>query len=264
MVKNQPIISVIIACYNEEDYISDAIKSVLNQTLDSFELIVVDDSSTDKTVNIAQEYVKRDKRVKIIRLKNREGTKSAGPPRNKGISKAEGKYIAILDADDIALYNRLEIQKNFLDNNPDYGVVGSNAIVCDADLNYLRTTDREESFEEIKRRFLFGGAFIHSSVCFRKRLFQKVGGYKDIFGWEDDEFLLRLCSVSKGKNIQTPLIIDRLHSRQAYQGVGDLKTKFKLAKNALELIDYSLQEIVRAIGERLTYKKIRNILNWMK
>ena len=118
--KKRPIVSIIMAAYNAEKYIVEAIESVLFQTYSNWELIITDDFSNDETSKIIDEYKKKDNRIKSIRLDKNSGQAIA---RNKAIEKSLGKYLAILDADDIALPNRLITQVEFLESNKDIDFV---------------------------------------------------------------------------------------------------------------------------------------------
>lgn len=110
-------VSVITASYNCARFIEESIKSVLNQTYDNLELIIVDDYSTDNTEEIVNEYIKKDSRVKFYKLKNNSG---AAVARNKGLDKATGRFIAFLDSDDVWDKEKLEKQINFMRSN-NYG-----------------------------------------------------------------------------------------------------------------------------------------------
>ncbi len=116
-----PKISVLMPAYNAEKYISEAIKSILNQTFKNFEFIIIDDCSTDKTWEIIQAYAKKDDR--IIVFQNKKNLGIAGN-RNKLIVLAKGKYIVWQDADDISLLHRLEHQYKFMEENKDVGICG--------------------------------------------------------------------------------------------------------------------------------------------
>jgi len=107
-VNNAPLVSIITPVYNGEKYIEETINSVLLQTYENWELIVINNASTDSSLNIIEEFVKLDRRIKVINLKNNSG----GPavPRNKGIKNSSGKYLAFLDADDIWKKTKLEKQ----------------------------------------------------------------------------------------------------------------------------------------------------------
>src|SRR5437870_2340820 len=117
-------VTVVMAVHNEERYVARAVDSVLSQTMRDFELLVVDDGSTDGTSAELARF--SDPRVSVIRNEAREG---AGTARNVGLRRATGKYIAILDADDAAMPHRLESQVAFLERRPDVGVVGSPAVI---------------------------------------------------------------------------------------------------------------------------------------
>ena len=108
------------AC-NVEKYIGEAIESILNQTFTDFEFIILNDGSTDNTAKIIKDYAKKDKRIKFINNKTNKGFVAS---LNKCFDVAVGKYIAKMDSDDISLPQRLEKQVEYLDNNPDCGMIG--------------------------------------------------------------------------------------------------------------------------------------------
>ena len=126
---NQPLVSIIIPMYNAEKYIAETIESVVNQTYKNWELIVVDDCSTDSGRDIVREYIKKDKRIKLIESETNFG----GParPRNIGIDNAKGEYIAFLDADDVWLSEKLQIQIEILMYNREYDIIDANAYTID-------------------------------------------------------------------------------------------------------------------------------------
>ena len=117
-----PLISVVMSCYNRQNYVAQAIESILNQTYTNFEFIIIDDCSTDNTYKIIKKYVKRDKR--IIALQN-EDNKGIVHALNTGFKLAQGKYIARMDDDDISLPQRFEKQVKYMEENPDVVVLGS-------------------------------------------------------------------------------------------------------------------------------------------
>ncbi len=115
-------ISVIMPSYNSAIFISDAISSVIKQTFNNWELLIIDDCSTDQSLLIAQEYAKNDSRIKVIKLKKNSGVVNA---RNIGIENAKGDYIAFLDSDDYWHPRKLEKQIKFFQDNPSIDVVFS-------------------------------------------------------------------------------------------------------------------------------------------
>ena len=105
------LVSIITPTYNSEKFISETINSVLNQTYTNWELLITDDCSTDKTVEIVESYVKKDCRIKFFSLKKNSGAAIA---RNNSIKNSKGRYISFLDSDDLWLKNKLELQINFM------------------------------------------------------------------------------------------------------------------------------------------------------
>lgn len=130
-----PKVSVYMPAYNREKYIAEAIDSILNQTFTDFELIIINDGSTDNTAKIISDYAARDKRIKFINNKQNRGIVAAS---NIGLDVAIGEYIAKMDSDDISLPDRLAKQVAFLDSHPDIGMVGCGLQAFDKD-NFIIT-----------------------------------------------------------------------------------------------------------------------------
>jgi len=195
-IEKQPLVSVVIATYNREKYIKRAIESVLNQTYKNIEVIIIDDSSADKTKNIISELNQKHTGIIYIKNKNRIGfIKSL----NKGIETAKGKYIARIDDDDFWCDpQKLEKQVNFLEKNQDYILVGGRYILIDETgqkvQRFLPETD-----EEIRKAILFACPFPHSAIVFRKDSWGKIGGYNECYS-EDWDFELRLGKLGKFYN----------------------------------------------------------------
>ena len=118
---NIPLVSVVLSVYNGEKYLMNAIESILDQTYPAFEFIIVNDGSTDNSPKIIDKYRKLDNRIKVLNQKNRGLIDSL----NRGLALANGRYIARMDSDDISLPSKLEEQYNYLENNPDIGVLGT-------------------------------------------------------------------------------------------------------------------------------------------
>ena len=128
---NSPDVTVLMPARNAEKYIADAILSVINQTYTNFELLVVNDGSTDNTASVIKSFA--DSRIKLIE----QEALGISPALNKRVEEARGKYIARFDADDICLPKRLEKQAGFLDKNPDYVLLGSDAEYIDENGGHL-------------------------------------------------------------------------------------------------------------------------------
>ena len=122
MMSQEPLVSVLIPCYNCEKYVEEAVMSIIEQSYSNLEILVIDDGSTDNTGSILQELAQKDSRIRYI--KNETNLKLIRT-LNKGIDLCRGKYIARMDADDISLPTRIVKQVNFLEKHPDIGIVGT-------------------------------------------------------------------------------------------------------------------------------------------
>ncbi len=117
-----PRVSVIMPMYNALPYLGEAIESIMTQTFQDWELLVIDDASTDGSTEVAREYAAKDSRIRL--LSNMTGTPGEGPTRNTGIDAAQGEYVAMMDADDISLPTRLAEQVKFMDARPEVVLSG--------------------------------------------------------------------------------------------------------------------------------------------
>lgn len=165
-----PKISVLMTVYNGEKYLAEAIDSVLNQTFRNFELIIVNDGSTDKTKGLIKMYMKKDKRIVYLEEKENKGFGNWHNILNKGLSKAKGKYIARLDADDICYKERLNIQFDYLEKNSDIFILGSSADVIDKLGKKVGEMIKKPWPPFFLKLFMvFNNPFIHSSIMFRNK-----------------------------------------------------------------------------------------------
>ena len=128
-----PKISVVMPVYNGEKYLREAIESILDQTYQDFEFIMVNDASTDGSGSILSEFANLDQRIRILTNESNLGIAGA---TNRGIAQARGEYIALMDQDDISLPERFEKQVEFLSNHPDISVLGTNSIILEEDGTY--------------------------------------------------------------------------------------------------------------------------------
>ncbi len=125
----KPSISIVMAVYNSASYLTEAVQSIINQSFGQFELITIDDGSTDGSAELLDQLAKKDNRIRVIHQNNQ----GVGAATNIGIKAATGHYIAIMDSDDLALPNRLEVQKNFLDAHWDIVGVGGQFLDIDTE-----------------------------------------------------------------------------------------------------------------------------------
>lgn len=191
-----------MSVFNGERFLRESIESILNQTFEDFEFLIVNDGSTDASPDIIKEYAKKDPRIKPAHQENIGLTRSL----NKGLKLAKGKYIARMDADDISDSKRLETQAGFLDAHASIGVVGINSYVIDERGNIIDKVGHPESHDEIRSKILSDNKMVHSSIMLRKNLLETNGYYNEEFHLAQDyDLLLRLSVVTELANLPEPL-----------------------------------------------------------
>jgi len=218
-----PSVSVIMAAYNGERHVREAVDSILAQSLGDLELIAVDDASTDATWRVLASCP--DSRLRVLRNSSRLG---AAASRNRAIQTARAPLIAIQDADDVSLPQRLQTQAEFLGRNPSVDIVGAWAVSISDDgreigrLDYPPTTDLD-----LKWALLFWNPFIHSSVMHRRSMLAKAGNYHEGRGpaWfvEDYELFSRVTRGHQAANIGEALVKYRVHAAGASARHTDLQ-----------------------------------------
>jgi glycosyltransferase involved in cell wall biosynthesis len=202
-----PQITVLMPAYNAGKYIAEAIASVLGQTFGDFELLIVNDGSTDDTVSIIKSF--DDQRIRIVSQSN-QGVAAA---LNTGLRHAHADYIARFDADDICLPHRLQKQYDFLKANPDYILVGSDVDYIIENNDFLfHFKCLAHSHEEILDKLYFYCPFVHPAVMYKKEVVLSVGGYPDA-AHNFEDYMLWVAIAGKGKfcNLDEPLVKYRLN-----------------------------------------------------
>jgi glycosyltransferase involved in cell wall biosynthesis len=201
-----PIISVLMPVYNGEKYLSEAIKSILNQTFTDFEFLFINDGSTDQSKIIIDSF--HDPRIVYIENEQNNGLIYS---LNLGISLAKGKYIARMDADDISLPKRLEKQVNYLEQHKDIGICGASAYRIDGNGNVLGKMGRIRNPQVLQASLIFSSPFIHPLMMIRTELIADNmydPRYKHV---EDYELWTRLLIICKGINLNDYLLLYRWH-----------------------------------------------------
>ncbi len=207
-----PKVSVTMTIYNGERHLRETVDSILGQTFPYFELVVINDGSTDQTAEILDSY--SDPRMVVVHQENMGIPKS----RNRAVSISHGEYIAIHDADDISLSQRLEKEVAFLDEHPDYGLVGSSYYLMD-EHNRRKALVRVLTDDADLRVFLMRkNWFGHGSVMIRKSAFIEAGGYDERFRYSlDYDLYLRMLEKCKVANLKEPLYCYRLSAKSVSQ-----------------------------------------------
>jgi glycosyltransferase involved in cell wall biosynthesis len=208
-------VSVIMSVFNGEKYIFEAVNSILRQTFPFFELIIIDDGSTDQTCDILQEI--NDNRIHTLHNSCNLGLITS---LNLGLEIAKGKYIARLDADDIAEPDRLQKQINYLQLNPTIGVLGTNYRLIDRIGNFIDPPVKRLIMAPNMIHWLlfFGCPIAHPTVMVRREVYEKHGYYDPGFPHaEDYELWLRISPVIQIANLPESLVQIRLHSNNISQ-----------------------------------------------
>jgi len=214
-----PKVTVLLSVYNGEKYLKEAIDSILNQTFKDFEFLIINDGSTDKSLQIINSYT--DRRIKLINNKINIGLQKN---LHKGINLAIGEYIARMDADDISLPERLKVQVEFMDKHPKIGICGT----------WVKKLGRSANFvskyysvpDEVKASLLFNTSLAHPSVFIRKKFFIKynLNYNQELNESEDYDLWTRCIDFFPISNINKILLYYRYHMESKSQkGIIELK-----------------------------------------
>lgn len=192
--------------YNGEKYLKSAIDSILNQTFTEFEFLIINDGSTDSSEEIIKSF--NDSRIVYIKHNQNKGIVAT---LNNGIDISRGKYIARMDADDIALPNRLQEQLNFILAHPDCKICGSRAIAINETGEKISKIRRPFLNDDIKVNHLFRNSFIHPSVIFDTQTVKELK-YSPNHQYAEDYYLFSQIALrNKVANLKKPLLLYRIH-----------------------------------------------------
>ena len=261
------LVSINMIVYNAEKYIKEAIESILFQKYQDFELIIIDDASTDSSIAKINQF--NDKRIKIIKNSINKGIPFS---RNLAIKHSKGKYIAILDADDICLPDRIVKQVQFLDQNLEYSLVGGLVRVIGSNVGRVELKNIGiHSSEEIKIKLLFKNCFSHSALMYRKEIIEQYKFNPNFSVCEDYDLIVRIASDCKIMKINDIVSLYRLHEDNiSYKSSLIIKNNKKIIKKQLhnldiyptnEELDLHMQIIKQDRHE--DFQLIFNKLNWL-
>ncbi|MBI4050174.1 MAG: glycosyltransferase [Candidatus Doudnabacteria bacterium] len=205
---NIPRISVLLSVYNGEKYLREAAESILRQTFADFELIIIDDGSTDQTPQILDQILD----PRIIRLKN-DLNLGLSYSLNKALAVARGELIARMDADDVSLPRRLAMQFRYLAGHPEIGVLGTAMQQTDSKGRVIVALNQPREHETIVWKMFFETAISHPTVMMRRDIIRQAGGYNPEFlHVEDTELWSRLMLMTRFANLVDILYLRRLHA----------------------------------------------------
>jgi glycosyltransferase involved in cell wall biosynthesis len=204
---NPPKITVFMAAYNAEKYIRKAISSILQQSFEDFELLIVNDGSTDDTVAEVQAF--DDPRIRLIHNTSNQGLVFT---RNRALEEARGEFIAVLDSDDIAVPERLQLQYEFMEQHPEVALCSGHAALIDAQgaltgQQFIVPTDF------VNMEVFFGNPFINPAAMFRADILREFDGYRDFAPAEDFDFFVRVSEKYPVANLDHLLVYYRVHNQ---------------------------------------------------
>ncbi len=197
-------VTVLMAVLNAERYIGQAIQSVLDQTYQDWDLLVLDGGSTDRTWDLAQGF--HDPRICVVA--RRGAGYAAG--MQEGVEAARGPYVAILDADDLALPDRLGLQASLLDSRPEVVAVGGQGFSF-SEGSGLQRLRRWRSDRLLRLALLNDNPFLHPAIMMRLDVVRSVGGYRPAFLFADYDLLVRMAAAGRIHNLPDPVLLYRRH-----------------------------------------------------
>jgi glycosyltransferase involved in cell wall biosynthesis len=210
--EHEPLITVLMAVYNSESWHAESITSVLQQTFKNFEFIIVNDGSDDCSLQIINQFAKRDSRIRAYSKMN----SGLADSLNYGIAEARGEWIARIDADDICSLERLQKQIERVRLNIDLVLIGSGLVIIDENGKQGKVHHYPDRHIRLMRRLSRGTPFFaHSSAFFKLSAVRELGGYRTQYHRSQDQDLwLRLAEIGEITCIKEPLVLIRKHDEQ--------------------------------------------------
>ena len=240
-----PIISVIMPVYNGQCFLSRAIESILDQTFTDFELLIINDGSTDQTAEICTHYLNTDSRIRLLTNEKPLG-KAGDLAKEMGIQHARGRFIAIMDADDVAKPQRLERQKAFLEANPAIFLCGSWADYIDQQETVFREWKPDTEHSQIVRNLYWKNSIMHPTFFFRNDP-SAIPFYEMKYTWYND-YYTQLKLIKQGRKLaNVPEIL------LSYRVSGQSSTQSGIKKKVLEYFQIR-DEIARYPATKPTFR----------
>lgn len=235
---NFPTISVVMSVYNGQKYLAEAIESTLNQNIRDLEFIIIDDDSTDNSLEIVQNYRAKDSRIRVVVNETNLGLAKS---LNKGIALARGKYIARMDADDVSLPERFEKQVNFLENNPNIGVLGTNYSTINEEGFVLHDLKLNQQPYKIWWGLFFVNQIVHPSVMMRRSIFTDydIKYLESLSSSADYDLWFQIIPYFDLANLNETLHLYRLHGRSI-----SVSRKNEQERNAASILTNRTQQVI--------------------
>jgi glycosyltransferase involved in cell wall biosynthesis len=226
----KPLVTVLLPVYNAEAHLAEAIQSILSQTFRDFELLIINDGSTDRSAQVIASF--KDERIRLV---NNESNHKLIATLNKGFDLARGKYIARMDADDISLPQRLQRQFDFMESHSEVGICGSWFRSFGTHSTVVKYPEKDE---DIRVMMLYQIPFSHPTVMLRREVVEKhhIRFLPEFIHAEDYEAWVRLIPLTKFANLPEVLLQYRLHEQSvsaSYRGIQE-KNTYKIISKVFE------------------------------
>jgi glycosyltransferase involved in cell wall biosynthesis len=249
--------------YNAERFIGESITSILNQDFSDFELLVIDDSSSDSTPEIVQSMAANDPRIRLVRNPKNLGV---GGTRAVGVENAKGEFIAWQDADDISEPNRLSSQISVLESDPNIGVVGG--FIQFFSGKYVGKTRRYASEDKLLRSRIFRqNPIAHPVATFRSSVYKEIGNYIDLRLSEDIEMCLRVGTRYKFANVQEVLVryrqVDSSLTRATIRQMEWIAISLRFRYKGHAAYNFGLYDWLFLVGQTLTLWMSPQLRIWL-
>lgn len=251
-MQSEPLISVVLASYNHEKFVKSAIDSILCQSYQNIQVIVIDDGSTDKTVDIAKKI--KDKRLKVIKLKENRRFH----PRNIGLRFSRGEYVAFQNSDDVWLSDKLQKQLDFLETHPNFGAVFTQVKLIDSlgktpkaswAKNLFQTSNRNR-IEWLKYFLTIGNSLCISSVLIRRSILNKVGNFNEsLVQLSDLDLWIRIVGISEIHILPDKLTMMRIVKDKNYSSPSPASSNRSVMELVQVLARFSEEPILGQMGK---------------
>jgi glycosyltransferase involved in cell wall biosynthesis len=248
-VVSSPKVSVLMPTFNAEKYLALAVRSILKQTFKDFEFLIVDDGSTDQTTSIIEKF--KDPRIRLVR-RTHQGLVST---LNFGLRESRGEYLARMDADDISAPDRFKQQVRFLDNHPNYALVGTTIEAIDLEGRKVAVYPEPVESTDIVRGLTIRNVFSHGSIMARRKVLAEFGGYdQSARHAEDYDLWTKIARKYPVANLPDRLYFWRVNptgvsltktgeQRKLSSKIADREWNYRIETNSLP--QYSFEEVIK-------------------